>query len=359
MAGRRTFDRKGAGIAGSRARPVVPQPRELRAPGARAPLRGALLSGGARPRDATAGPSSPSTRTETARSISTSAPSRRPRRSFSGAGAPDGHVLRIRLRGAPGEATGTASARESPRTSRAAAASCSRRETRAATSRPGARSRTWASGRRPASIADGALALRKNAGARARSSRWTEPSSWTRSGGSSRTRRCPPRDARSKLASPWSRVPRPRRPRRFPTTSSSSEGRSPAPPRRSSSSAACPGLRILVVEKTDRFDWKVGESTVEISAYFLTRVLKQYDHLSREQLPKQAFRYWFVNDRVTRLREASEVGPTQLARTPSFQLDRSEAGRAPPEGRARRKGARSGGPPASPRSSSAARRGTA
>jgi flavin-dependent dehydrogenase len=85
-----------------------------------------------------------------------------------------------------------------------------------------------------------------------------------------------------------------------------------------------PRLKVLVVEKTDRFDWKVGESTVEISAYFLTRVLKQYDHLSREQLTKQAFRYWFVNDRVSCLREASEVGPTQLARTPSFQLDRSK-----------------------------------
>ena len=85
-----------------------------------------------------------------------------------------------------------------------------------------------------------------------------------------------------------------------------------------------PDLRVLVVEKTDRFDWKVGESTVEVSAYFLTRVLKLYDHLSREQLPKQAFRYWFFNDRVTRLRDASEVGPTQLARTPSFQLDRAK-----------------------------------
>src|SRR5262249_22404904 len=72
------------------------------------------------------------------------------------------------------------------------------------------------------------------------------------------------------------------------------------------------------------FDWKVGESTVEVSAYFLTRVLKQYDHLSREQLPKQAFRFWFVNDKVTCLQEASETGPTQLARTPSFQLDRSK-----------------------------------
>ncbi len=85
-----------------------------------------------------------------------------------------------------------------------------------------------------------------------------------------------------------------------------------------------PKLRILVVEKTDRFDWKVGESTVEVSAYFLTRVLKQWTYLAREQLPKQAFRYWFYNDDVTCLREASETGPTQLARTPSFQLDRAK-----------------------------------
>ena len=85
-----------------------------------------------------------------------------------------------------------------------------------------------------------------------------------------------------------------------------------------------PDLRILVVDKTDRFDWKVGESTVEISSYFLTRVLKQYRHLSQDQLPKQAFRFWFHNDDVTCLQEASETGPTQLARTPSFQLDRSK-----------------------------------
>jgi len=87
---------------------------------------------------------------------------------------------------------------------------------------------------------------------------------------------------------------------------------------------ANPALRILVVEKTERFDWKVGESTVEVSSYFLTRVLKLWTYLSREQLPKQAFRYWFFNDDVTCLREASETGPTQLARTPSFQLDRSK-----------------------------------
>ncbi len=85
-----------------------------------------------------------------------------------------------------------------------------------------------------------------------------------------------------------------------------------------------PNARVLVVEKSDRFDWKVGESTVEVSAYFLTRVLKQYDYLSREQLPKQAFRFWFHNGAVTSVREASETGPTQLTRVPSFQLDRAK-----------------------------------
>jgi len=84
-----------------------------------------------------------------------------------------------------------------------------------------------------------------------------------------------------------------------------------------------PDLSVLVVEKGSAFDWKVGESTVEISSYFLTRVLKLYDYLSREQIAKQGFRYWFHHGGVTRLREASEVGPTQLARTPGFQLDRS------------------------------------
>ena len=96
-----------------------------------------------------------------------------------------------------------------------------------------------------------------------------------------------------------------------------------------------PDLKILVVEKTDRFDWKVGESTVEISAYFLTRVLKQYDHLSREQLPKQAFRYWFVNDKVTYLREASEVGPDAARAHAVLPARPLEARRAPAEGRAR------------------------
>ncbi len=84
-----------------------------------------------------------------------------------------------------------------------------------------------------------------------------------------------------------------------------------------------PDLSVLVIEKSPAFDWKVGESTVEVSAYFLTRVLRLYDHLSRSQLVKQGFRYWFYNGDVGSLKESSEVGPTQLARVPAFQIDRS------------------------------------
>jgi flavin-dependent dehydrogenase len=83
-----------------------------------------------------------------------------------------------------------------------------------------------------------------------------------------------------------------------------------------------PDARVLLVEREAAFDRKVGESTVEISSFFLARVLKLYDYLSREQLPKQGFRYWFEHGESTTLATASEVGPSQLARTPSFQLDR-------------------------------------
>jgi flavin-dependent dehydrogenase len=85
-----------------------------------------------------------------------------------------------------------------------------------------------------------------------------------------------------------------------------------------------PGLRILILERKTAFDWKVGESTVETSSYFLTRILRLYDHLSREQLPKHGLRYWFHNGAVSTMREASEVGPNQLPRLPGFQLDRAK-----------------------------------
>lgn len=85
-----------------------------------------------------------------------------------------------------------------------------------------------------------------------------------------------------------------------------------------------PALRVLLIEKNTVFDWKVGESTVETSAFFLMRVLRLYDHLSREQIPKHGLRYWFHNGDASTMRAASEVGPNQHPRFAGFQLDRAK-----------------------------------
>src|SRR5215212_7400956 len=69
-----------------------------------------------------------------------------------------------------------------------------------------------------------------------------------------------------------------------------------------------PELRVLVVEKAEAFDEKVGEATTEMSAMFLTRRLAMWNHLEREQLPKEGLRYWFSNDKVTGHANASETG---------------------------------------------------
>src|SRR5258708_23952133 len=81
-----------------------------------------------------------------------------------------------------------------------------------------------------------------------------------------------------------------------------------------------PELKVLILEKNTAFNWKVGESTVETSSYFLSRVLRLWDHLTREHFPTHALRYWFHNGNFKSTRETSEVGPNQLPRLPAFQL---------------------------------------
>jgi flavin-dependent dehydrogenase len=83
-----------------------------------------------------------------------------------------------------------------------------------------------------------------------------------------------------------------------------------------------PALRVLVVEKQDAFDAKVGEATTEMSAMFLTRRLALWQHLEREQLPKEGLRYWSFNDAVTGHANASEAGGVLRSTVPSFQLRR-------------------------------------
>jgi flavin-dependent dehydrogenase len=83
-----------------------------------------------------------------------------------------------------------------------------------------------------------------------------------------------------------------------------------------------PDLSVLIVEKAEAFDEKVGEATTEMSGMFLTRRLAMWQHLEREQLPKEGLRYWFHNEQVRCHAEASESGPYYRSTVPSFQLRR-------------------------------------
>ncbi len=87
-----------------------------------------------------------------------------------------------------------------------------------------------------------------------------------------------------------------------------------------------PACRILVIEgRADgqRKVGEVGEATVEVSGCFLHRVLGLYEHLSESHLPKHGLRYWFSRSPEDSLAEMSEVGPREVPRLPTFQLDRA------------------------------------
>ena len=84
-----------------------------------------------------------------------------------------------------------------------------------------------------------------------------------------------------------------------------------------------PGIRVLIVEKSAQLSRRVGEATVEVSAYFMGRVLGLTQYLNECQLVKQGLRFWFTNDEVKNLEEASELGGRYQVRLPSYQLDRA------------------------------------
>nr|MCU0751264.1 tryptophan 7-halogenase [Akkermansiaceae bacterium] len=84
-----------------------------------------------------------------------------------------------------------------------------------------------------------------------------------------------------------------------------------------------PGIRILIVEKAAQLGRRVGEATVEVSGYFLGRVLGLTQYLNEAHISKQGLRFWFANDKVGAIDEASEIGPRYLARLPSYQVDRA------------------------------------
>jgi flavin-dependent dehydrogenase len=84
-----------------------------------------------------------------------------------------------------------------------------------------------------------------------------------------------------------------------------------------------PGIRLLIVEKSATLTRRVGEATVEVSAYFMGRVLGLTQYLNESHLVKQGLRFWFKNDDVKSLGEASELGGRYQVRLPSYLIDRA------------------------------------
>lgn len=84
-----------------------------------------------------------------------------------------------------------------------------------------------------------------------------------------------------------------------------------------------PRARVLIIERSEQFKRRVGESTVEISSYFLGRVLDLTDHLHEKHLTKQGMRFWFKNEHTTSLDQCSETGPGYNVRLPGYQVDRA------------------------------------
>src|SRR6266508_4454608 len=82
----------------------------------------------------------------------------------------------------------------------------------------------------------------------------------------------------------------------------------------------CPRLRVLVVEKSSTFGRRVGEATVEVSAYFLGRVLGLTQYLNEAHLVKQGMRFWFANEEAKSLEDCSEIGGRYMARVPAYQV---------------------------------------
>ena len=86
-----------------------------------------------------------------------------------------------------------------------------------------------------------------------------------------------------------------------------------------------PEIGITVIEKTvgplPEAAHKVGESTVEIGAHYLSSVLGLKKYLEEKHLPKLGLRY-FYGDSSKPFETRPELGPSMFSPVPTYQLDR-------------------------------------
>jgi flavin-dependent dehydrogenase len=89
---------------------------------------------------------------------------------------------------------------------------------------------------------------------------------------------------------------------------------------------ARPGVRLLVAERSPHplpeAAVKVGEATVEVGADYFSNVIGMKEHLQTCQLPKLALRFFFGADGNHDITRRLEVGVSDFALLPSYQLDR-------------------------------------
>jgi flavin-dependent dehydrogenase len=87
-----------------------------------------------------------------------------------------------------------------------------------------------------------------------------------------------------------------------------------------------PETSIFVAEKREgpapEAAFKVGESTVEISADYFARVCGLKDHLEQEQLHKAGLRFFFPAGDNSDITQRAEWGDRAFAPVPTYQLDR-------------------------------------
>jgi flavin-dependent dehydrogenase len=89
---------------------------------------------------------------------------------------------------------------------------------------------------------------------------------------------------------------------------------------------ARPETSVLIAERRGELApeaaFKVGESTVEISAHYFSEVVGMKEHLESEQLQKSGLRYFFPAGGNEDITARFEWGPAQFAPKVAYQLDR-------------------------------------
>ncbi|NER47174.1 MAG: FAD-dependent oxidoreductase, partial [Symploca sp. SIO1A3] len=88
-----------------------------------------------------------------------------------------------------------------------------------------------------------------------------------------------------------------------------------------------PNISVTVLDRIARplpeASFKVGESTVEVGAFYLANTLKLTDYFETEHLTKLGLRYFF-NNKETEFHKRPELGLSEFHLPNSYQIDRGK-----------------------------------